>query len=75
MPQPEEPANQSRAPATPYPRLIEIRPRCYLDRRGAGRLILVTGLISFGAATIVTVLGAWPVLIYVALEMVALILA
>ncbi len=75
MPIPEEPAGDSRTPATLCPRLIEIRPRCYLDRRGAGRLILVTGSISFGAAAIVTVLGAWPVLIYVALEMVALILA
>ncbi len=71
----QQPAYHSGAPEPLYPQLIEIRPRCYLNRRGAVRLILVTGLVSFGAGTVVTVLGAWPVLIYVALEMLVLIFA
>jgi uncharacterized membrane protein len=48
---------------------IEIRPHCLLGMRQARALLWSIGVLSFSAAGTVALMGAWPVLVFAALEM------
>jgi uncharacterized membrane protein len=43
---------------------FEIRPHCALDARGARMLVLGVAILSFSAASVVILVGAWPVLVF-----------
>lgn len=48
---------------------IELRPRCALNPQTARQFFIVTCVITFSVAGIAALYGAWPALIFAALEM------